>query len=59
MKNPRGLPRTESKVNKDFKSLEFLNHKSQNFTKISKFQDFSGDQLNYQEDLVLEILKPL
>ena len=32
-----GLPRTESKVNKDFNSLGFLNFKSQNF---SKFQDF-------------------
>ena len=39
----RGPPQTKSNVNKDFKSLEFLNLKSQNFSKISKFQDFSDN----------------
>ena len=33
---PRGQPQTESRMNKDFKSLRFLNLKSQNFLKISK-----------------------
>ena len=33
----RGPPRTESKVNKDFRALGFLNVKSQNFSKIRKF----------------------
>ena len=37
-----GSTTTESKVKNDFKSLGFLNLKSQNFSKISKFQDFSG-----------------
>ena len=34
---PRGPPRTESRINKDFKSLRFSNLKSQNFFKNSKF----------------------
>ena len=49
---PRGPSWTESKINKDFKSLGFLNLKSQNFLKISKFQDFLGNWLNYQVDIV-------
>ena len=47
----RGPPWTDSKVNKDFKSLGFLYLRSQNYLKISKF-DFSGNRLNYQVDFV-------
>ena len=39
----RDMPCAESRINKDSKSLRFLNLKYQNFSKISKFQKFSGN----------------